>query len=120
MADELITDILTQLTNIDFNRVKTGLLTLSSLVDSEPPVEIDAHVSNVLIALSKLLTGRVFDWLNSGDDQEKGVQFTQTICLNIHKLMQIKQYANAVSSEAIQELLSSILRLLNKKELKVI
>lgn len=120
MTDEMITDIITQLTNIDLGKVNNGLVMLNAIVDSDRPLDIKAHVGNVLIALSKLLTGRVFDWLNSGEEQEKGLTLLHTICNNINKIMQVEQYAQAVTVEAIQELLSSTLRLLNKKELKVI
>ena len=118
MTDEMMTHILTLLTHIEIEKVNTGLTMLNSLLNSDPPLDIDTHVSNTVIALSKLLTGKIFDWLSTGEVQPDGIRMLKTISLVIFQL--IKQpYANSITAKNVEELFSSKLRLLNNPDLKV-
>jgi hypothetical protein len=67
----MVEDIITQLTHIDFNRVQNGLVLLQGIIANENPLEISDKIELIVIALSKLLTGRVVDHLNSGEESGK-------------------------------------------------
>ena len=62
VTDELITDILTQLTNLEKSKVENGLLLFNQLAESDQPMDIESHIGSVVMAHSQSLNFKGCKW----------------------------------------------------------
>ena len=89
--------------------LKLGLTLLSNSINEGRPLEIDSQIDKLMLALAKLLSGKICDMIEADEDAEKGVDLLLRSLCAIDKILKIKKYSKVITSPSVHNLLSGCL-----------
>ena len=111
ILDTLMSEIMTQLNQPnDISSIKIGLTLLSNSINEGRPLEIDSQIDKVLLALAKLLSGKICDMIQADEEGEKAIDLLQRSLNTVAKILKVKKYAKVIKASSIQQLIHGALR----------
>ena len=106
-----MSEIMTQLNQPnDISSIKIGLTLLSNSINEGRPLEIDSQIDKVLLALAKLLSGKICDMIQADEEGEKAIDLLQRSLNTVAKILKVKKYAKVIKASSIQQLIHGALR----------
>ena len=111
ILDTLMSEIMTQLNQPnDLSSIKIGLTLLSNSINEGRPLEIDSQIDKVMLALAKLLSGKICDMIQADEEGEKAIDLLQRSLNTVAKILKVKKYAKVIKASSIQQLIHGALR----------
>ena len=94
----------------DLSSIKIGLTLLSNSINEGRPLEIDSQIDKVMLALAKLLSGKICDMIQADEEGEKAIDLLQRSLNTVAKILKVKKYAKVIKASSIQQLIHGALR----------